>query len=175
MIMFANASRGLRINGTNFRYFTEGAYGAIFVDDKLRRIRKLYFHRGEDDIAHRRDVFAAEIGAYAVASKHPELSALTPSYFGVCGTQEIVDCANSDVTNEFCDGLAFEAEFVPCEFFKIGDARIPAAEYQRVTTLFRSFGIAHVTDMSVCLRHEKIHKVIDFATQEYEPEHKPIF
>ncbi len=163
---FASGRRGLRIAGTDFVYLNEGAYGVIFVDRERRRIRKLYRVRHDADLAHCREVFTAETGAYDVASSHPELSTLIPGYFGTCQAGVIVDRANSDVTKEFHSGLAFEAEFVECPFYKIGSSEVPPIEHQRVTALFHHCGIDHLIDASVCLRDGAIRKVIDFAMKD---------
>jgi len=161
---FRNEARGLRFAGTDFVYLTEGAYGIIFVDRGQRRIRKVYRVRRDSDIAHCREVFTNETGAYEIASMQPELSALIPAYFGPCGVPDVVDGAGGNVSDEFHADLAFETEFVECRFVKISEA--PDSESGRIRDLFGRHGIHHVIDASVCLQEGTITKMIDFATED---------
>ena len=156
--------RGLRISGTDFVYLGEGAYAIIFADRERGRIRKIY--QAGHKLDHCRGVFTAEIGAYEIASRIPEIQSLVPSYYGHCPGCVIIDAAGTDVTKEFYPDLAFEAELVECPFQKIGTA--PSTEQAIIATLFRRHGIHHIKDASVCLWDGKITKVIDFATREVE-------
>jgi hypothetical protein len=156
---FPNTARGLRLAGTDFVYLTEGAYGTIFADRGQRRVRKVYRTRPEVDTSHCREVFNTEIQAYEIASKHSELSALVPAYFGPCDVPDVVDGANANVSNEFHSDLAFEAEFVECFL------QPPNTEQARIDALFGRYGIHYVTDASVCLEEDAIRKMIDFATK----------
>jgi hypothetical protein len=58
---FANEARGLRIAGSGFSYFQEGAYGIVFADKPTGRIMKISKWREEKDHAHA--VFKAEVDA----------------------------------------------------------------------------------------------------------------
>jgi hypothetical protein len=168
--MFQNATRGLRLEGTDFTYLTEGAYGIVFHDRNRGRIRKVYRTRWDADVDHCREVFEAETAAYQIASTTSELKDIVPAYFGIRAGLTVVGADGKDVTNEFYRDLAFEAEFVNCSFEKIS-ASSPD-EHRRVVALFRKHGIKHVIDASVCLEDGHISKVIDFATKEVELWHK---
>ena len=163
---FPNAQRGLRIAGTDFKYLSEGAYGLVFVDQNKKRIRKVYRYR-DGNLQHSNQVFTAEVRAYEIASANNELRILVPLYFGVRPAQMIIDSRGSDVTSEVYPDLAFEAEFIECNFQKKLRAN---NEYEKICALFQRYGISHVTDISVCLRGGHIIKVIDFATQEIVPQ-----
>lgn len=163
---FPNAERGLKIKGTNFAYLSEGAYAVVFVDREQGRIRKVYRNRPDAEHDHSREVFAAETEAYAIAASNAELKQLTPAYFGPVSDQVVVDALDNDVTREFHPELAFEAEFLECQFEKAICA--PENERERVFKLFRDHGIAHMSDVSVCLQNAQITKVVDFAIKEIE-------
>jgi hypothetical protein len=163
---FHNASRGLRIDGSNFIYLTEGAYGIIFVDRDQKRIRKVARRQDGRAEAHTKEVFGAETEAYKIASCCEELTALVPAYFGSIQGLKIVDGEGKDVSSEFYPDIAFEAEFVDGFFQKI--ATVPASESRRICDFFRKRGIFHMSDSCVCLKDAKIMKVIDFATKEFE-------
>jgi hypothetical protein len=166
MAEFPNARRGLHIEGTDYTYLTEGAYGIVFVDRKTGRIRKVYRAHQSAKKDHSQNVFRAETEAYATASRIPGLRDLIPMYYGVSAGQKVIDKEGKDVTTEFHPDLAFEAEFIDCSFQKL-----PAAsqeEQTRVMGLFRKYGIQHFTDVSVCMKDGSIIKVIDFAMQEIE-------
>jgi hypothetical protein len=167
MAEFANARRGLRVEGSNFNYYTEGAYGIIFRDRNAGRIRKVYRARPDTSKAHCQDVFKAEITAYEIASKDRELNELIPAYYGTCSGLTIVDVTGKNVTQEFYPDLAFEAEFIDCDFQKLAVAT--RVEQARVIKLLQTKGIRHVIDTSVCLdQNGRIRKIIDFAMQEIE-------
>ncbi|MCZ8105055.1 MAG: hypothetical protein O9972_45075 [Burkholderiales bacterium] len=70
------------------------------------------------------------------------------------------------MTSEFFPDLAFETDFVPGEFRKIGS--IDSVEAERVRRLFHEVGIEHTLDMSVTLDPDgRIVKAIDFAITEH--------
>lgn len=163
---FANERRGLRLSGTDFTYLSEGAYSVVFADRERRQVRKVYRVHGDAGLDHCRDVFAAEIDAYQIASNNAELRGLVPRYFGPCPNQVIVDGTPSEVTKEFHPDLAFEAEFVECQFHKLGV--VPPPDWARIVVLFRRNGIHHVNGASFCLWDGRVTKVIDFTTKEVE-------
>ena len=161
---FANKSRGLRIAETGFGYLDEGAYGVIFVDRAAARIVKVYKWR--EDEAHARAVFDAEVEAYHRARAVPAVSELVAGGFRPCSVPLVVDKDGNDVTSEFFPDLAFETDFVPGEFRKIGS--IDSVEAERVRRLFHEVGIEHTLDMSVTLDPDgRIVKAIDFAITEH--------
>jgi hypothetical protein len=163
---FANASRGLRIEGTNFAYLTEGAYGIVFADRTGGRIRKIYRRKHEAPADHSAATFETEVKAFEIASADEHLRRLIPEWYGRCSAQVIFDGNGKDVSDEFFCDLAFEAEFVPGNFLKFGV--IPLREQERVTELFIKHGITYLKDMSVILRDDRVFKAIDFATKEIE-------
>lgn len=134
---FANAARGLRLAGTDFVYFSEGAYGVIFADRGAGRIRKIYRRRPEE--AHAHAVFEAEAVAYERASAIPALSLLVPGGFQRCPPQSVIDGAGSDVSQEFFSDLAFETDFIDAPFMKAGS--VASNDLQGVHELFRAAGI----------------------------------
>lgn len=164
---FANMIRGLRIPETGFQYLSEGAYGVIFVDRAAARIRKVFKQRLDE--AHARAVFDAEVEAYGLAGAASSVAALVPGGFKLFPIQSVVENAGRDVTSEFFPDLAFETDFVPGQFVKIGS--LYSDESARVRRLFHEAGIQYTTDMSVTLDSEgRIVKAIDFAVSEHVPE-----
>jgi hypothetical protein len=164
---FANMIRGLRIPETGFQYLSEGAYGVIFVDRSAARIRKVFKQRPDE--AHARAVFDAEVDAYGLAGAEPSVADFVPGGFKCSPMQKVVDKDGRDVTSEFLPDLAFETDFVPGQFVKIGS--VISGEAARVRRLFHDAGIQHTTDMSVTLNSEgRIVKAIDFAVREHVPE-----
>jgi hypothetical protein len=163
---FWNATRGLKIRDSEFAYLTEGAYGIVFADKKRGRIRKVYRHQDDVDFQHCQKVFRAETQAYAIATNAPALTELVPRYYGLVTDLTVVDGAGKDVTNEFHADLAFEAEFVDCNFQKSRVA--PDEERRRIMALFRKHGIKHTFDISVCMQNNRIRKVVDFAMKKVE-------
>ncbi|WP_171946487.1 hypothetical protein [Hyphomicrobium sp. CS1GBMeth3] len=151
---------------------TEGAYGLIFLDRKLGRIRKVYRRRQDADQAHCSAVFESERQAFELAARVPEISALVPLYFGQSEAGRIIDRDGKDVTGEVYPCLSFEAEYLPGTFEKIGT--IDASERQRVMSLFFSADIKHMTDASVRIANGVVDKVIDFAVREIELEAQPL-
>ena len=163
---FANAIRGLRIPETGFQYLSEGAYGVIFVDPAAVRIRKVFKARADE--AHARAVFDAEVEAYGLARAKPSVADLVPGGFQLSPIQQVIDKDGSDVTIEFFPDLAFETDFVPGQFVKIGS--IDGDEAARVRRLFLDAGIGHTIDMSVTLDSDGcIVRAIDFAVREHVP------
>jgi hypothetical protein len=163
---FANERRGLRLAGSSFVYLAEGAYGVIFVDRVLGRIRKIYRRKADED--HVRDVFKAETDAYRLAEEAADVAPLVPGHFNICSpSQTVVDRDGNDVSAEFIPDLAFEAEYLDGSFLKFGN--IDSAEASRIRELFHKAGIMHTTDMSVCLSSSgQVIKAIDFAVEEHE-------
>lgn len=160
---FANERRGLRIAETGFQYLSEGAYGVIFVDGAAARIVKVYKRR--EDEAHARAVFDAEAEAYKRALAVPAVADLVPGGFRPRHVHQVVDKDGNDVTSEFFPDLAFETDFVPGEFRKIG--LVDSVEAARVCRLFHEAGIEHTLDMSVTLETDgRIVKATDFAVTE---------
>jgi hypothetical protein len=149
MAEFPNSRRGLRVEGSNFDYYSEGAYGIIFRDRGAGRNRKVYRARPDGNKAHCQDVFEAEVKAYGIASNDHELKELTPTYYGTCPGLTIVDETGKNVTQEFYPDLAYEAEFIDCDFQKFAVAT--SEEQGRVRALLGRKGIRHVIDASVCL------------------------
>jgi hypothetical protein len=167
MAEFANARRGLRIADSHFNYYTEGAYGIIFRDRDAGRICKVYRARPDLNKVHCQEVFEAEVKAYEIASEDRELRELVPAYYGTRSGLTIVDGTGTNVTQEFYSDLAFEAEFIDCDFQKLGVAS--RDEQARVMRLLGGKGIRHVIDTSVCLdENGQIRKIIDFALREIE-------
>jgi hypothetical protein len=165
---FANETRGLRIAGTGFNYFQEGAYGIVFADGAAGRIMKIYKWRDEED--HARAVFKAEVDAYSLAAASTAVAALVPGNFQRRAAQQVADKYGKDATGEFFPDLAFETDFVEGYFRKIGG--IDSAEALRVHRLFHGAGIRHTIDMSVTLGSDgRVRKAIDFATEEHELMH----
>jgi len=162
---FLNEQRGLYVADSEFKYYSEGAYGLVFVDRAKGRILKVY--RARQPLPHSTEVFNAEVEAYKIAMKSDDLKKLVPEFFGARTGLIIMDKDGTDVTNEFYPNLAFEAEFVPGEFRKISFA--PESEQKQVMELFRSHGINHAIDASITLEGEKIRKLIDFAIRENVP------
>jgi hypothetical protein len=163
-VTFANGRRGLRIAKTGFQYLNEGAYGVIFVDRAAARIVKVYKRREEE--AHARAVFDAEAEAYKRALAVPAVAELVPGGFRPRPVHHVVDKHGNDVTSEFFPDLAFETDFVPGEFRKIG--LVDSVEAARVRRLFHEAGIEHTLDMSVTLETDgRIVKAIDFAMTEH--------
>jgi hypothetical protein len=163
---FNNASRGLQIADTAFEHLTKGAYGLIFIDRTLRRVRKVYRRQMDADEAHCTAVFDAETQAFELAISTPAVRALVPQYFGRNSAGRLVDRDGKDVTGEIYADLSFEAEFLEGAFEKIGGVAAP--ERERITSLFHAAGIRHMTDASVRITNGVVDKVIDFAVQEIE-------
>ena len=126
---FWNESRGLRIEGTNFSYLSEGAFGVVFADKTAARIRKVYRTLNKVDLATA--TFDSEVAAYEIASADEGLRTLIPKWFGPRTVQTIVDGNDNDVSNEFFSDLCFEAEFIPGRFQKFRN--LSDAERHRVT------------------------------------------
>ncbi|MDF0515753.1 hypothetical protein P0R31_00665 [Bradyrhizobium yuanmingense] len=163
---FANAARKLRIKGTEFIWFDEGAYGVVFVDKARKRVRKIYKAIDGKPLAHCLEVFEAETQAYDIASRSDDLKAIVPVYYGKCEELVIMDGTGNDVTGELHPHLAFESEFIEGRFVKSSFAS--EAERDRINELFWKSKILHTIDTSVCLTDGKITKVIDFAMKEIE-------
>lgn len=164
---FQNTERGLRIKGTNFVYHSEGAYGLIFLDKSEIRIRKIY--KSTQPLDHRRKVFEAEIKAYEIASKTPELNDFVPQYFGRCTDIILIDKCGKDVTSEIDVTLAFEAEFIEGYFQKCSSFGVNEEKWNKIEEIFFNHGIYHMKDASVTLEADGIKKVIDFSVKEIEP------
>lgn len=163
--MFANARRGLTIDGTDFAYLSEGAYGLVFVNASRTRVLKVF--RRKEDVAHCREVYAVETEALVRSSSSEELRSLVPGYFGPRTDVIVTESGGKDVSEEFLPDLNYEMEYVEGHFQKIGS--IDPKESDRVRALFRSVGIAHAVDASVTLDTEgKVAKVIDFSMREIE-------
>lgn len=165
-----NKHRGLRISGTNFVYFDEGAYGTIFIDRTSNKVRKI-FHRPVQE-AHARRTFESEAKAYELAAGNKSVSGLIAGNFRRCPQNVIVDARGADVTSDFYSDMAFETDFVPGGFIKagqLGGTGLGEIEVNRIRELFRGAGVNYTADISV-VRDEKgrIAKVIDFAVEEFE-------
>jgi hypothetical protein len=168
--MFPNARRGLRILNTEYIYLTEGAYSVVFVDHNAQKIRKLF--RSREKLEHCQEVFKSEMRAYEIALKADDLKVLVPSFFGQSPGSAVVDKDGNDATSEFYPDLAYELEYIPQQFEKIGV--IPQPEMERIQKMFRDRGINHVIDMSVQVESGRVLKAIDFAIEEIVPEADPL-
>lgn len=164
-----NRDRGLTIQGTDYCYWSEGAYGIIFAEKAARSIIKVYKKELEED--HVRSVFKSEIDAYNLAAFSEKISALIPGNFQLIPPIQVTDERGRDITDEFFPDLAFQTDFVKGDFCKIGV--VNSAEALRVRQLFWEAGIHHTTDMSVTIgAKDTILKAIDFATAEHELMHR---
>ena len=167
---YYNNSRGLRIDGTDFEYIAEGAYGAVFRDSKAERIWKVYFsNRNCESLC--RTVFQSELQAYAICYGSQMLRDLVPGGYARRKPPKIIDRAGIDVTCEFFPCLAFQAEFINGNFLKIRD--LPqhlSEEASRITKLFTENCVHGVDDISVTISvQDRILKVIDFSKTKIDP------
>ena len=157
----------VNVDGATYKYFAEGAYGVIFVDDKKRKIVKIYKRSTDKKEEHVMNAFKAEAEAYKKANDSCMLSKLIPG-----GFRSLVGCTisnrdGSEVTEQYFEDCAFKVDFVPGNFIKIG--RIDSNVARQVCQLFHQEGIRHTKDMSVTLDNQnRVIKAIDFATVEYE-------
>lgn len=165
---FANSSRRLRVSGTNFEYLSEGALNLIFVDRMQKKVWKVA--RADRDIprSHLEKVFQSEVKAYELATNSAELREVVPRFFGVERVPGIVDGSGRDVSIEVHADLAFQIEYIDGEFQKISMHR----DYIKLAEAFRSVGIHYTIDASACFSGDRVSKVIDFATEEFELLHE---
>lgn len=162
---FANASRGLRIEGTDFEYLSEGAYAVAFYDRKSGKVRKVFKRNAEND-KNSADSFEVECNAYELASKVDRLRALIPAYFGTVRGAIIRDQHGVNLSREFCTDRIIEMEYVSGQFQKINGVR----DAEDIKALFHKHGIMGMSDASVTLAGGKILKVIDFGLREIDPQ-----
>lgn len=160
-----NRELGIRIENTDFRYLTEGAYGLIFVDDRSRLVRKIYRNRNDANYDHCAAVFNSEILAYEIACRDENIQFLVPGHYRRLDTQAVIDKYKT-TTNLVHPDLGFEMEYIEGNFCKI--AMAPEPEGASVKSLFYKAGIRHLSDMSFIMRGCKIDKVIAFAVEEIE-------
>jgi hypothetical protein len=150
-----------------YQYLDEGDYGVIFVDDKKRRIVKIYKKSIDKTEKHVTDVFEAEAKAYEKANESWSLSKLVPGGFRRLEGCTVVEKNGSVVTEKYFENSAFEVDFVPGEFRKIGCIDSDLAK--EVCELFHQEGIMHTKDMSVTTDKQNcIIKAIDFAIREHQ-------
>ena len=153
------------IDGTAFTYLDEGAYGVIFADTSLQRVRKC-FYRSQRDLAHSTRVFWSEVKAYEIAMNRAKLHTLVPEFFGIVPTQIILDKCRNDISDEFFPLLAFETALVSQDFVKL--RTVNDVERERIVELFTSEGINYLEDASVLLQRNCVVKVIDFAVEGFQ-------
>jgi hypothetical protein len=161
---YYNKSRGLRIDGTEFEYITEGDYGAVFKDSKADRIWKVYFSNKNCESLCR-TVFDSERQAYEICYGSQILRDLVPGGYTQREPPKIIDRDGMDVTREFFPCLAFQAEFIKGKFLKINELRQQLSEeVSRITKLLTENCVHGVDDISVTLSDQgRILKVIDFS------------
>lgn len=163
---FFNEGRGLHIRGTDFRYYSEGAFGLIFVDVDRGRARKIYRVKADTDHAHSAALFESEVSAYEFAMASEPARNLVPQFFGRCRQVSILDRDGNDVSGDVYGELAFEMAFISGEFQKLSEFQ--ESERARVTEILRKVGIFYVIDASAVGCDGVISKVVDFSTKEIE-------
>lgn len=156
-----------KIEGTNFAYLDHGAYATVFVDRAAGRVRKVFRVQNPHDSNHCANVYAAELGAYRIAQRHPKLALITPTFYGTPSNFRIVGNV-SDVTHLYHTAMTLELSFVPGTFEKVGADR--SLLHSDTRAVFWDAGIRHLTDMSVTLL-DGLPIYIDFALIEFELSH----
>lgn len=164
---FPNSSRGLHIPGSDFKYYSEGAYGVVFVSRSGRpTARKVFRLKTESGREHSSSTFAAEVAAFKLAMACDEVRSIVPEFFGQPPAVRVSDRDGTDVSGEFYPDLAFDMEFIEQPFRKLG--YFSTLERRRVSNILHRAGIGHTVDASACGTDDCILKVIDFSTHEIE-------
>lgn len=158
--------KGSRIAGTNYLFLDEGAYGTIFADKTMGRIRKLYRLESRP-VEHCLKVFEAEVEALKIAS---DVSFLRPHIIApivrICDYQ-VLDANEHCITEQFIENAGFEGALVDGYFHKLG--ALNTRNKERLKQQFRDVGIKHLSDASVTLdANGDIAKIIDFSVCEHE-------
>ncbi|QPC45048.1 hypothetical protein HW532_21525 [Kaustia mangrovi] len=160
-----NQECGLKLRGTDFVYFDEGAYGLIFLDRIARRVRKVF--RAQDDKEHVCKVFVSETKAYERALACSSLRQFVPGNFRICEPRAVVTKYGAEVSDKVFQELVFEIDFIDGYFVKIGS--ICKEKATKLHELFHAEGIKYTIDMSVTLADGgRAEKVIDFGIEEIE-------
>ena len=152
-------------------HFKEGAYAVVFfgADDKAT---KVFRQRYDAPREHVEKVFCSEFKAYQIAQSNPKLQPLIPAFFGRAQVCCVTDSQGKDISSEFYLDLAYQMEKIEGEFVKLGS--LPSETTGAIQQLFRSAGVRHICDASVVEQCGSIKKVIDFAVDEHELEHRPL-
>lgn len=164
---FPNESRGLHIPGSDFKYYSEGAYAVVFVSRSGRpTARKIFRLKAESGRGHSSRTFAAEVAAFELAMASDHVRAIVPEFFGQQPALRVSDRNGTDVSAEFYPDLAFDMEFIEQPFRKL--VYFSAFERIRVSNILNRAGIFYTIDASACGTDDCISKVIDFSTHEVE-------
>lgn len=159
----------LKIEGTNFVYFSHGAYAVIFLDEENSKIRKVFLDNDPENKCQKLKTFKYETDAYEISSANDELKGYIPRYYGKLGDQKIVDQNGNDQSGLFLSNCGYETEFINKQFYGIHEAS--EQERKKINNLFSKYDITYLLDASVCLSdNDEILKIIDFATREEEPQ-----
>lgn len=168
VVGFFNERRGLHIPGSDFQYYSEGAYAVVFASRSGRpTARKLFRVKAESGREHSARTFAAEVAAFELAMASDHVRTIVPEFFGQQPAERVSDRDGTDVSAEFYPDLAFDMEFIEQPFRKL--VYFSAFERKRVSSILNRAGIFYTIDASACGTDDCISKVIDFSTHEIEP------
>ena len=114
-----------------------------------------------------RDVFEAEVDAYELAQKTPEIKPLVAEgYRKLDNCVSVVDGKGNDVSERFLCDCAIAMDYLDGEF--VDKTYVSSDEYKRVYTLFHNAGIKYIVDAAFILDDGKVVKLVDFSTREFE-------
>lgn len=149
----------------NSKYYAEGAYGVVFFDYKQKIATKIFKRNPQKTEVHIRKVMNAEVSAYQKIANNPELSAITPKFYGAVKFSKIIENRlGKPSAKELIADCAYQMEFVQGAF---KDCHLPIS----IENQFRSAGVNYVGDVAVKTDDDgKIVCVIDFATHDYSDE-----
>ncbi len=115
-------------------------------------------------------VFNPECNAYDIAKHHEDAKILMPEYHGeVKENITIINKKGCNISDCFFTEFAYKMSYEHGIFFKFSQEEY-GEEYKRVKKIFSRIGINYLGDSSVTLGpNGKIKKIIDFATERFEP------
>jgi hypothetical protein len=151
--------------------YDDGYYGTVFfVGDTAIKV----FKRRDDVPANRvRDVFNSEVAAYQHSATQRKICQYTNHFIGEKTICSIEDESERDISHEYHPEFAYEMVRLTGNPIKIG--KLDSESALHIKRLFRDNGVRHMRDCSVFLNQAgELANVIDFAMQEYEPEHEPL-
>ena len=144
-----------------------GATAHVWRNTESGRATKLFFSL--PDPVRSRKIFESQVAAFELVQGHPRLVHLTPAYYGRSSVASVVDEGGNDVSANYLSDCAYEMQLLPGPFYKIGDC-VGSKNRSEIEAAFRAVGVRFMNDADVMLdRAGEIIKVIDFATEEFEP------
>lgn len=142
--------------------YKEGSYGMVFFD-LLGFATKIMKRHNDYSDNHVKEVFEAEVEAYKLATRHPDLRLKVPEFFGLVKCKQVLDADGKDISDLFYLSLAFKMRKINGKFVK---CRLEGP----LKSLFQNAGIKHTDDTSILKENGDVRFVIDFATISHELE-----